>query len=106
MNNLLINAFKFSPVDQSINIEVFSRGDKVIVSVQDFGVGIPKAKQKEIFNHFYRAHTDSIHDVGGLGIGLYVVREIIHSLGGEVGVDSEEGKGSIFYFSLPLRSEA
>jgi signal transduction histidine kinase len=68
-------------------------------------VGIPKDKQAKIFERFYRAHTDTPYDYGGLGVGLYICREIVKGHEGSIGFESRESAGSSFYFSLPLAKE-
>ena len=65
------------------------------------GSGIPSESQGRIFERFYRAHTDTQYDYGGMGVGLYLSREIVTRLGGEMGFRSTRGVGSTFYFSLP-----
>ncbi|HSZ86541.1 MAG TPA: HAMP domain-containing sensor histidine kinase, partial [Puia sp.] len=74
------------------------------VVVQDYGIGISKADQQKIFERFYRAEGASEKTFPGFGIGLFIAAEIISRHGGNIGVDSEPGKGSSFYFSLPLAS--
>ncbi|HEV9035550.1 MAG TPA: PAS domain S-box protein [Puia sp.] len=98
--NFLTNAIKYSPDASEIGLSVMVKEARVIVSVQDWGMGIPKEHQAHIFNRYYRAHSDRI--VSGMGIGLYIAKEIIDRHGGTIGVDSQEGVGSVFYFSLPL----
>jgi len=68
--------------------------------VQDSGPGIPKAKLTQVFKRFYRSEND--HTKTGLGLGLYICAEIVKEHGGEVGVESQEGFGSTFWFTLPL----
>jgi PAS domain S-box-containing protein len=99
---LLENAVKFSPASKPIDVAVERRDGEAVVSVMDYGVGIPREKQAHIFERFYRAHTGTAYDYGGMGIGLYISREIIEELGGRMWFESEEGKGSAFHFSLPL----
>ena len=76
---------------------------EVVVSIKDFGVGIPKADQEKVFERFYRAGS-GLFGVSGFGLGLYICHEIIKRHGGRIWVESEgeEGKGSTFYFSLPV----
>jgi signal transduction histidine kinase len=69
--------------------------------VKDYGIGIPKDHQSNIFGKFYRVE-ESAGQFQGLGIGLYICAEIIRRHGGEYGVESEPGKGSTFYFSIPM----
>jgi len=102
--NLITNAMKYSPVDDDV-IVTLSRDKKfVTLSVQDFGIGIDKKHQKKIFNRFYQI-KDSRHPVSpGIGMGLYISREIIKRHGGRIWVESTHGKGSIFRFTLPYKN--
>jgi two-component system sensor histidine kinase VicK len=72
--------------------------------VRDQGVGIPPEKHARIFERFFRAHTDTPHDYGGMGTGLYLSRAIVARHGGEIWFESEEGRGSTFHVRLPLRA--
>ena len=105
MVNLLDNAIKFSPQGGDVEVRVVREGDRVVVSVTDHGVGIPRDRQSHIFDRFYRAHIGTPFDYGGLGVGLYMSREIVHRHGGEMWFESEEGRGSTFYFSLPIAED-
>lgn len=100
--HLLDNAIKFSPQGGDIEVQVVRQEDRAVVSVADHGVGIPRDRQAHVFERFYRAHIGTPYDYGGLGVGLYISREIVRRHGGEMWFESEEGKGSTFYFSLPL----
>jgi PAS domain S-box-containing protein len=99
--NFMTNAVKYSPEDSPILVGVRKAAGKVIVNVRDQGIGIAPGHLDMIFNRYYRV-PDVESAVGGLGIGLYIAKQIIERHGGEIGVHSEEGKGSEFYFSLPL----
>ncbi len=100
--NLLQNAVKYDPGDSPIKLTVGQRDGRVCVSVADQGIGIPEAEQARLFERFYRvANANSLH-VGGMGIGLFVVREIVALHGGEVSVTSKENQGSTFTVCLPL----
>jgi signal transduction histidine kinase len=99
---LLDNAVKYSPAGGTIEVAVSADEERARVSVRDCGVGIPTQGQDRIFHLFYRAHTDTPHDYGGMGIGLYMAREIIKRQGGLIWFDSCEGEGSTFSFTLPL----
>lgn len=101
ITNLLTNAVKYSPDAHQIFVNIEKKADSVVVSVQDFGFGIEKKEQQRLFQRFYRVRKTS-HSVAGLGVGLYVSLEIIKRHGGKMWVDSTEGKGSTFYFSLPV----
>lgn len=100
--NVLTNAAKYSPRADKVIVTVKEKDKAVIVSVQDFGIGIPKEKQQKIFDRFYRAEEDQTK-FQGLGIGLFISCEIIKQHKGELWVESEVGKGSTFYFRLPLQ---
>lgn len=77
-----------------------------VVSVRDRGVGIPAHKQARIFERFFRAHTDTKHDYGGMGIGLFLAKDMITRHGGRIWFESEEDQGSTFHFTVPLSGEA
>jgi signal transduction histidine kinase len=102
MESLLDNAVKFSPGGGEVMVDLRREEGRVVVSVQDHGVGIPKDRQEHLFERFYRAHIGTPYDYGGLGVGLYISREIVRQHGGDIWFESEEGKGSTFHFSLPL----
>lgn len=74
----------------------------VTVSVKDDGMGIPLESQPHIFEPFFRGHLGTPQDYGGLGVGLYISREIVRRLGGDMGFSSRPGKGSTFHFTLTL----
>jgi PAS domain S-box-containing protein len=104
--NLLTNAIKYSPQGGQIQVTVAREENEARVSVQDPGIGIPLAEQPRLFERFFRAANATTRNFGGLGIGLYVSREIIQRHGGRFEVDSEEGRGSTFMFYLPLSPRA
>jgi len=98
---LLDNAIKYSPENSSVEVTVTTEAGRAVVSVIDHGVGIPAEKQARIFERFHRAVTDTPHDFGGLGVGLYLLHEIIERHGGDVSFVSVPGRGSTFRFTLP-----
>lgn len=100
VNNLLSNAIKYSPNADKIYLDLKSQQKTVTVLVKDEGLGLTPEQQKNVFNRFYRA--ESTKGINGLGLGLYLTKQIIDAHNGKLGVKSEEGKGSEFYFSLPL----
>jgi len=99
--NLLSNAVKYSPNANSVLVKIEEHNDKIQVSVQDFGVGMPIQHLDKIFDRYYRVQEHAIH-FQGLGIGLYVSNNIIERHEGKMWAESEPGKGSIFYFTLPV----
>lgn len=99
--NYLTNAIKYAPNTDRIIVHTEKNDHQVKVSVTDFGIGIPEHKQKNIFGKFYRVEESSVR-FQGLGIGLYICSEIIKQHNGTVGIQSELGQGSTFYFTLPL----
>lgn len=105
LNNLLNNAFKYSQPCKNIivSLEKNKSGDELIVSVQDFGAGIPKEEQKHLFERFWRASSAKEENVQGIGLGLYLSSQIIKGYGGRLWFKSEKNKGSTFKFSLPIK---
>lgn len=99
--NYLTNAIKYAPNTDRIIVRTEKNFEQVKVSVIDYGIGIPEHKQKNIFGKFYRVEESSVR-FQGLGIGLYICSEIIKQHNGTVGIQSELGQGSTFYFTLPL----
>lgn len=94
--NFLTNAIKYSPEKETVAVDIMEQRNEIVISVKDNGIGIPKKDQKMIFDKFYQARKKS-----GFGLGLYISKEIIKRHKGKIWVESEEGKGSTFYFSLP-----
>lgn len=101
--NLLTNAIKYSPQVEKVVVRLSQTQEQITVSVQDFGIGISKQHQEKIFERFHRVSSEKNKTYPGLGIGLYISHEIIQRHGGKMWVESAEGKGSTFSFSLPLR---
>jgi len=99
--NLLDNAVKFSPEDKRIRIRLRQQSDKIILSVQDHGIGIPEPEQKKILEKFYRAGSSLVHNTKGSGLGLSLVKHIMEVHRGEVAVKSKPGEGSTFSLIFP-----
>jgi two-component system phosphate regulon sensor histidine kinase PhoR len=101
--NLVHNAVKFSPDGGDVTVSVRPGADEVVVAVADHGVGIPKAAQARIFERFYKVDRARVRgETGGTGLGLAIARHIIEQHGGRIWVESVEGSGSTFSFSLPV----
>ena len=104
--NLLTNAIKFTEAGGSVTTAVTVEDDTVLFRVRDTGIGISAAEQKHIFDPFIQARqTESSSEIGGVGLGLAISRDLTEAMGGTLTVRSEEGKGSVFTVSLP-RSDA
>lgn len=101
--NFISNAIKYSPHSEKIIIKSKRESTTVKVMVQDFGVGISKKDQAHVFDRFFRGNNPKQESYPGLGLGLYISYEIIKRHGGTIGVMSTKGKGSTFYFTLPLK---
>jgi PAS domain S-box-containing protein len=103
--NLLSNAIKFSPRADTIVVSTFVKDNSVIVTVQDFGIGIHKRNMEKIFEPFQQIRTTIRQSFSGLGLGLHISKGIIERHGGRIWAESQKGKGSIFKFSLPLEDK-
>jgi two-component system phosphate regulon sensor histidine kinase PhoR len=99
--NLLDNAAKYSQTNRDIRVRCWKRDDKVCISVQDRGIGIPRREQDKIFQSFYRVEKTDVHDVKGSGLGLAVVSHVATAHGGRVQVESTPGAGSTFTLCIP-----
>jgi anti-sigma regulatory factor (Ser/Thr protein kinase) len=100
-SNLITNAIKYTDKGGKICISVFERDDEVVTVVEDTGVGIAAEHQRHIFNKFYQIARRAGPGYSGSGLGLALSKEIVVTHGGKMWVESEPGKGSKFYFSLP-----
>ena len=102
LHNLLQNAIKYSPAGGAVSVRVARHDDQAVVAVRDQGIGIPRDAQANVFQRFYRAGNIRSDHISGLGIGLYIVQEIVSRHGGTVDVASVDGEGSTFTVRLPL----
>lgn len=105
LGNLLENAVKYSPDGSDITVTVDDRGDSFVTAVCDRGIGIPADELGQVFERFHRGRQVSSTNYGGLGLGLYITKQIIERHGGTIWVDSREGQGTTFYFSLPIADQ-
>jgi hypothetical protein len=105
LSNLLSNAIKFNKPGGKILIHTRRKGEMIEVSISDSGVGIPADKLDKIFDPLYQVDSSSSRRYGGTGLGLAVAKRIVNFLGGEIAVKSRYGKGSCFYFTLPIEGK-
>ena len=103
LGKLLDNAIRYSPRGGDVDVSLELHGGEALVCVRDRGIGIPADKQRRVFERFYRPHSDTPHDYGGMGVGLYIAREIVVRHGGSMSFESKEGEGSVFCFRLPIQ---
>jgi signal transduction histidine kinase len=101
LTNLTNNAIKYSPRGGRIKISAAANGGAARVSISDEGMGIPKEHLPKVFDRFHRVDNRDTREVGGTGIGLYLVKHLVEAHGGRIWVESEVGKGSVFTFDLP-----
>jgi signal transduction histidine kinase len=101
LGNLLENAVKYSPDGSDITVAVEEKGETVVTSICDRGIGIPTDELGQVFERFHRGRQVSSTNYGGLGLGLYITRQIVERHGGTIWVESREGQGTTFYFALP-----
>jgi two-component system sensor histidine kinase VicK len=102
LSNLLSNAVKYSPKGTRVLVNCQKIGSQVQVSVEDEGLGIRPEEQSRLFDRYYRVESNRTRNVSGFGIGLYLCSEIIQRHNGNIWIQSQPGKGSSFYFTLPV----
>jgi signal transduction histidine kinase len=103
ITNFISNAIKYSPDADTVNISTTAQDDTIRFCVQDFGIGINAESIDKVFDQFYRVNNEKHQSFQGMGLGLYISSEIIKNEGGKIWVESVEGEGSKFYFSLPVK---
>lgn len=102
LGNLVRNALKFSPDGGRVTISAKQAGEMVEIGVRDEGIGVPPELRERIFERFYQIDSSETRSFPGTGLGLYIARELVESMGGEVGLSSDPGVGSLFTLTLPL----
>jgi len=101
LRNLITNAIKFTPKGGSVNVNAVQDNEKITVSVSDTGVGMNKEKQNSLFDLSQKESTNGTDGETGSGLGLMLCKEFVEKHGGTIWVESEEGVGSTFYFTIP-----
>jgi two-component system phosphate regulon sensor histidine kinase PhoR len=105
VQNLVINATKFTPEGGIITLRAREQNGALVIEVQDTGRGIPEEEQRRLFRPYYRQLSDREH-LSGLGLGLALCKNLVQLHGGRIWVQSEEGKGATFSFSIPISQPA
>src|SRR5690606_32878192 len=100
--NLVDNAIKYAAEGERIEVEVKRAGKRLVITVRDFGSGIPEDEQASVFERFYRAKDIRLKPVRGSGFGLSLVKHIARAHGGGVGIDPEAAPGAAFRFWIPI----
>lgn len=105
IDNLVDNAIRYTLPGGRVTISIKEKEKEIEVQIQDTGVGIPENEQDKIFTKFFRAENIMKMETEGTGLGLFITKYIIEAHGGSIWFESEEGEGTIFYFTLPLKKE-
>jgi signal transduction histidine kinase len=106
LRNLLDNAAKYGGADQPVRVTVARQGDWAAIEVRDQGIGLAAEEREKIFEKFYRVGEEMVRQTEGTGLGLYLARELIRQLGGDITAESPGvGKGTSFRVTLPLDRE-
>jgi PAS domain S-box-containing protein len=104
--NLVQNAVKYSSPGKVIEVSARRQNNSVLIGVRDEGIGIPEKERVRLFNLFERIENKKEHSAPGIGLGLVVCRRLVEAHGGKIWVESQEGKGSTFCFTIPLKASS
>jgi signal transduction histidine kinase len=102
VSNLVSNALKYSPPGSDIDVSVDREEERAVVSVRDQGDGIPLSEHERVFERFQRLENGLSRKTGGTGLGLYIAKRFVEAMSGRLWLTSAPGKGSTFFFSVPL----
>ncbi|KKR46000.1 MAG: Sensor protein resE [Parcubacteria group bacterium GW2011_GWA2_40_14] len=105
LQNLLENAIKYTIESGKIVLDVEQVEDMLQISINDTGIGIPEDQKKKIFERFFRGRNAVKRETDGSGLGLYIAKTIVEKHGGTIWFESEENKGTTFYFTVPIKIE-
>ncbi len=106
LNNLIGNALKYTPKRGEVKVSMTSVGEFVRVEIKDNGPGVPDDMRGRLFTKFYRAERSLIAGSKGTGLGLFISKTIVELQGGQIGIEPDQGHGSVFYFTLPVYDPA
>ena len=101
IDNLLSNAIKFTPANGRVELSAAQEADGILIRVADTGIGIPPEAMPRLFERFYRVQRGDHRTIDGTGLGLSIAKAVVEQHQGQIWVESEEGKGSVFYVALP-----
>jgi len=103
LNNLIDNAIRYTKKKGLVKIKLFKKGNSVRCEIEDNGVGIPKGDQNKIFQKFFRSQNIMKYQTEGTGLGLFIAKAVIKNVKGQIGFFSQENKGTIFWFEIPIK---
>lgn len=101
VDNIIANAIKYTVQSGTVSINVENKDKQCIIGISDTGIGIPKDQHAEVFTKFFRAKNILHRSIAGSGLGLFIAKEYITALGGDIWFTSEEGKGTTVFISVP-----
>jgi signal transduction histidine kinase len=104
IQNLIENSIRYTPAGGEIEIFLKEKKNEIEFSIKDTGIGIPKDQQHRVFTKFFRAPNATKMATEGSGLGLFITKNVVEAHGGKIWFESEEGKGTTFYFTLPIKS--